>query len=113
MRDSGIRSGTDPPRCRSAHAVPTARSGTAPLVTGASTVTAEGPAAAGQGVPGEDRPHRQALTTVRPVDHVLDDGDIAVRTAGAALTSHARQRDAQRAVVAHEAGPNARDTHLG
>ncbi|GAB1332122.1 pyridoxamine 5'-phosphate oxidase family protein [Streptomyces sennicomposti] len=57
---------------------------------------------------------RQALPTVRPVDHVLDDGDIVIRThEGAALTSHAQQTDSTGVVVAYEADAIDPDTHLG
>ncbi|WP_256725890.1 pyridoxamine 5'-phosphate oxidase family protein [Streptomyces sp. IMTB 2501] len=51
---------------------------------------------------------RQALPTVRPVNHVLDDGDIVIRThEGAALTAHARHGGVMGAV--RGAGP--RCTH--
>ncbi|MDX3458906.1 pyridoxamine 5'-phosphate oxidase family protein [Streptomyces sp. ME02-8801-2C] len=57
---------------------------------------------------------RQALPTVRPVNHVLDDGDIVIRThEGAALTSHTRQADGGGVVVAYEADAIDPDTHLG
>ncbi|WP_078992647.1 pyridoxamine 5'-phosphate oxidase family protein [Streptomyces sp. MMG1121] len=57
---------------------------------------------------------RQALPTVRPVNHVLDDGDIVIRThEGAALTSHARQGADKGVVVAYEADVIDPDTHLG
>ncbi|WP_225829822.1 pyridoxamine 5'-phosphate oxidase family protein [Streptomyces sp. NK08204] len=57
---------------------------------------------------------RQALPTVRPVNHVLDDGDIIIRThEGAALTSRARQAGAPGVVVAYEADTIDPDTHLG
>lgn len=47
---------------------------------------------------------RQALPTVRPVNHVLDNGDIVIRThEGAALTARAGQADGQGVVVAYEA----------
>ncbi|WP_434091472.1 pyridoxamine 5'-phosphate oxidase family protein [Streptomyces bluensis] len=55
-----------------------------------------------------------ALPTIRPVNHVLDDGDIVIRThEGAALTSYARQTDGPGVVVAYEADAIDPDTHLG
>ncbi|EST19477.1 pyridoxamine 5'-phosphate oxidase family protein [Streptomyces roseochromogenus] len=57
---------------------------------------------------------RQALPTVRPVNHVLDDGDIVIRThEGAALTAHAGQESGKGVVVAYEADAIDPDTHLG
>lgn len=57
---------------------------------------------------------RHALPTVRPVNHVLIDGDIVIRThEGAALTSHARQGAGSGVVVAYEADVIDPDTHLG
>lgn len=57
---------------------------------------------------------RQALPTVRPVNHVLDNGDIVIRTHdAAALTSHARQPDSTGVVMAYEADAIDPDTHLG
>ncbi|MGX4695281.1 pyridoxamine 5'-phosphate oxidase family protein [Streptomyces sp. JNUCC 63] len=57
---------------------------------------------------------RQALPTVRLVDHVLDNGDIVIRThEGAALTSHAEEADGAGVVVAYEADVIDPDTHLG
>lgn len=57
---------------------------------------------------------RQALPTVRPVNHILDDGDIVIRThEGAALTSHAEQAGDNSVVVAYEADAIDPDTHLG
>ncbi|GAA3310715.1 pyridoxamine 5'-phosphate oxidase family protein [Streptomyces cinereospinus] len=57
---------------------------------------------------------RRALPTVRPVNHVLDGGDIVIRThEGAALTLHARAGDARGVVVAYEADAIDPDTHLG
>ena len=57
---------------------------------------------------------RHALPTVRPVNHVLDRGDIIIRThEGAALTARAGQADGQGVVVAYEADSIAPDTHLG
>ncbi|MFE7975519.1 pyridoxamine 5'-phosphate oxidase family protein [Streptomyces shenzhenensis] len=57
---------------------------------------------------------RHALPTVRPVNHVLDGGDIVIRThEGAELTSHARWADGAGVVVAYEADAIDPDTHLG
>ena len=57
---------------------------------------------------------RHALPTIRPVNHVLDHGDIVIRThEGAALTSHTRQADGPGVVVAYEADAIDPDTHLG
>ncbi|MGW4566632.1 pyridoxamine 5'-phosphate oxidase family protein [Streptomyces sp. NPDC004561] len=57
---------------------------------------------------------RQALPTVRPVNHVLDGGDIVIRTHdAAALTAHARQGDGAAVVVAYEADAIDPETHLG
>ncbi|MFE7705558.1 pyridoxamine 5'-phosphate oxidase family protein [Streptomyces sp. NPDC057486] len=57
---------------------------------------------------------RHALPTIRPVNHVLDNGDIVIRThEGAALTSRARQTDGQGVVVAYEADAIDPDMHLG
>ncbi|MFF8910649.1 pyridoxamine 5'-phosphate oxidase family protein [Streptomyces olivaceoviridis] len=57
---------------------------------------------------------RHALPTVRPVNHVLDDGDIIVRThEGAALTARAGQAGGEGVVVAYEADAIDGDTHLG
>ncbi|MFF7969885.1 pyridoxamine 5'-phosphate oxidase family protein [Streptomyces sp. NPDC007905] len=57
---------------------------------------------------------RQALPTIRPVNHVLDGGDIVIRThEGAALTSQAQQVDGTGVVVAYEADSIDPDTHLG
>lgn len=57
---------------------------------------------------------RQALPTVRPVDHVMDGGDIVIRThEGAALTSQAQQDGGTGVVVAYEADAIDPDTHLG
>ncbi|MFJ8492952.1 pyridoxamine 5'-phosphate oxidase family protein [Streptomyces sp. NPDC094038] len=57
---------------------------------------------------------RQALPAVRPVNHVLVDGDIVIRVhEGAALTSRARQADGTGVVVAYEADAIDPDTHLG
>jgi hypothetical protein len=57
---------------------------------------------------------RQALPTVRPVNHILDNGDIVIRThEGAALTARAGQAGGQGVVVAYEADAIDPDTHLG
>ncbi|MFF3942931.1 pyridoxamine 5'-phosphate oxidase family protein [Streptomyces phaeofaciens] len=57
---------------------------------------------------------RNALPTVRPVNHVLIDGDIVIRTHGdAALTRYTRQTGGEGAVVAYEADDIDPDTHLG
>jgi nitroimidazol reductase NimA-like FMN-containing flavoprotein (pyridoxamine 5'-phosphate oxidase superfamily) len=57
---------------------------------------------------------RQALPTIRPVNHVMDEGDIVIRThEGASLTSHAQQDDGTGVVVAYEADAIDPDTHLG
>ncbi|WP_411149199.1 pyridoxamine 5'-phosphate oxidase family protein [Streptomyces sp. A30] len=57
---------------------------------------------------------RHALPTIRPVNHVLDDGDIVIRThEGAALTSHTRPADGRGVVVAYEADDIDPVTHLG
>ncbi|MFJ5260072.1 pyridoxamine 5'-phosphate oxidase family protein [Streptomyces sp. NPDC088387] len=57
---------------------------------------------------------RHALPTVRPVNHVLDGGDIVIRThETAALTSHAQGSDGPGVVVAYEADAIDPDTHLG
>ncbi|MGW0765802.1 pyridoxamine 5'-phosphate oxidase family protein [Streptomyces sp. NPDC002676] len=57
---------------------------------------------------------RQALPTIRPVNHILDSGDIVIRMhEGAALTSHARQGDSAGVVVAYEADAIDPDTHIG
>ncbi|TXS78960.1 pyridoxamine 5'-phosphate oxidase family protein [Streptomyces sp. me109] len=55
---------------------------------------------------------RRAPPTVRPVNHVLDNGDIVIRThEGAALTSHAQPADSTGVVVAYEADAIDPDTH--
>ncbi|MFG2947125.1 pyridoxamine 5'-phosphate oxidase family protein [Streptomyces adustus] len=57
---------------------------------------------------------RHALPTVRPVNHVLDDGAVVIRThEAAALTSYARQNHGPGVVVAYEADAIDPDTHLG
>ncbi|WP_405820560.1 pyridoxamine 5'-phosphate oxidase family protein [Streptomyces sp. NBC_01390] len=57
---------------------------------------------------------RHALPTVRPVNHVLDRGDIVIRThEAAALTSSAQGNGGPGVVVAYEADAIDPDTHLG
>ncbi|MDX2602492.1 pyridoxamine 5'-phosphate oxidase family protein [Streptomyces caniscabiei] len=57
---------------------------------------------------------RHALPTVRPVNHVLDAGDIVIRThEGAALTARAQETDDPGVVVAYEADAIDPETHLG
>nr|WP_145486715.1 MULTISPECIES: pyridoxamine 5'-phosphate oxidase family protein [Streptomyces] len=57
---------------------------------------------------------RQALPTVRPVNHVLDGGDIVIRThEAAALASHARRGADGGVVVAYEADAIDPESHLG
>ncbi|MER5436463.1 pyridoxamine 5'-phosphate oxidase family protein [Streptomyces sp. NPDC002588] len=57
---------------------------------------------------------RHALPTVRPVNHVLVDGDIVIRTHGdATLARYTRQTEGEGAVVAYEADDIDPDTHLG
>ncbi|MGW5474186.1 pyridoxamine 5'-phosphate oxidase family protein [Streptomyces chartreusis] len=57
---------------------------------------------------------RHALPTIRPVNHVLVDGDIVIRThEGAALTAHTRRADSAGVVVAYEADAIDPDTHVG
>ncbi|WP_030345960.1 pyridoxamine 5'-phosphate oxidase family protein [Streptomyces sp. NRRL S-1022] len=57
---------------------------------------------------------RQALPTVRPVNHVLDRGDIVIRThEGAALTAHAEEARGTGVVVAYEADAVDPAGHLG
>ncbi|WP_406192245.1 MULTISPECIES: pyridoxamine 5'-phosphate oxidase family protein [unclassified Streptomyces] len=57
---------------------------------------------------------RHALPTVRPVNHVLDDGDIVIRThEGAALISQTQSADGPGVVVAYEADAIDPQTHLG
>ncbi|MGW9031208.1 pyridoxamine 5'-phosphate oxidase family protein [Streptomyces sp. NPDC055722] len=57
---------------------------------------------------------RHALPTVRPVNHVLDRGDIIVRThEGAEVSAYTRQPDGLGVVVAYEADSIDPDTHLG
>ncbi|MFF7550043.1 pyridoxamine 5'-phosphate oxidase family protein [Streptomyces canus] len=55
-----------------------------------------------------------ALPTVRTVNHVLDGGDIVIRThEGTALTSYTQQADGPGVVVAYEADDIDATTHLG
>ncbi|WAZ19507.1 pyridoxamine 5'-phosphate oxidase family protein [Streptomyces cinnabarinus] len=57
---------------------------------------------------------QHALPTIRPVNHVLDGGDIVIRTHdGAALTSRTRQSGSPGVVVAYEADVIDPLTHLG
>ncbi|AZP15516.1 pyridoxamine 5'-phosphate oxidase family protein [Streptomyces aquilus] len=57
---------------------------------------------------------RHALPQIRPVNHVVDGGDIVIRThEGAALTSHTGRADGPGVVVAYEADLIDPDTHLG
>ncbi|MGW4226347.1 pyridoxamine 5'-phosphate oxidase family protein [Streptomyces bauhiniae] len=57
---------------------------------------------------------RQALPSVRPVGHMLDDGDIVIRThEGAALTPHGEESDGRGVVVAYQADCIDAVTHLG
>ncbi|MEU5438710.1 pyridoxamine 5'-phosphate oxidase family protein [Streptomyces sp. NPDC020719] len=57
---------------------------------------------------------RHALPTIRPVNHVLIDGDIVIRTHGdASLTRYTRHTGGEGAVVAYEADDIDPDTHLG
>ncbi|MBB5926767.1 pyridoxamine 5'-phosphate oxidase family protein [Streptomyces echinatus] len=57
---------------------------------------------------------RQALPTVRPVNHILDGGDIVIRMhEGAALTSRAKESQSAGVVVAYEADAIDPETHLG
>jgi nitroimidazol reductase NimA-like FMN-containing flavoprotein (pyridoxamine 5'-phosphate oxidase superfamily) len=57
---------------------------------------------------------QQALPAVRPVNHVVDDGDIVIRTHGSAtLASMASPAGAPGVVVAYEADAIDPETHLG
>lgn len=57
---------------------------------------------------------QRALPAIRPVNHIVVDGDIVVRThRGAALAVHVHGGDAPEAVVAYEADVIDPDTHLG
>ncbi|ARF58062.1 pyridoxamine 5'-phosphate oxidase family protein [Streptomyces gilvosporeus] len=55
-----------------------------------------------------------ALPAIRPVNHIVDDGDIVIRThEGTALTTQTRQAGAQGVVVAYEADDIDHHTRLG
>ncbi|MGW6548036.1 pyridoxamine 5'-phosphate oxidase family protein [Streptomyces massasporeus] len=57
---------------------------------------------------------QHALPTIRPVNHILDNGDIVIRThEGSTLTSHTRHANGSGVVVAYEADAIDPDTHLG
>ncbi|MFF0430755.1 pyridoxamine 5'-phosphate oxidase family protein [Streptomyces sp. NPDC004327] len=57
---------------------------------------------------------RQALPAVRPVNHLMDGGDIVIRThEGAALTLQAKEAGAGGVVVAYEADEIDLDARLG
>ncbi|AMW08558.1 pyridoxamine 5'-phosphate oxidase [Streptomyces qaidamensis] len=57
---------------------------------------------------------RHALPQVRPVNHVLDGGDIVIRThEEAALTLHTHPADERAVVVAYEADAIDPETHAG
>ncbi|MFJ4201154.1 pyridoxamine 5'-phosphate oxidase family protein [Streptomyces sviceus] len=57
---------------------------------------------------------QHALPTIRPVNHVLIDGSIVIRThAGTALTARTRVARDPGVVVAYEADAIDPDTHLG
>ncbi|MEU6379219.1 pyridoxamine 5'-phosphate oxidase family protein [Streptomyces sp. NPDC046909] len=57
---------------------------------------------------------QKALPAVRPVNHVLDNGDVVIRTHdGAALVSHVPQDGDHGVVVAYEADDIDPATHLG
>lgn len=57
---------------------------------------------------------RRALPAVRPVNHLVDGGDIVVRThEGAALTLQAREAGSNGVVVAYEADDIDLDARLG
>ncbi|MEU8617507.1 pyridoxamine 5'-phosphate oxidase family protein [Streptomyces sp. NPDC048623] len=57
---------------------------------------------------------RRALPAVRPVNHLVDAGDIVLRThEGAALTTHAREAGSDGVVVAYEADQIDLVTRLG
>ncbi|WP_217168070.1 pyridoxamine 5'-phosphate oxidase family protein [Streptomyces sp. AC512_CC834] len=57
---------------------------------------------------------RHALPTIRPVNHILDDGAVIIRThEGAALTSRTQKAGDPGVVVAYEADSIDPDTHLG
>ncbi|SFE27099.1 Pyridoxamine 5'-phosphate oxidase [Streptomyces mirabilis] len=57
---------------------------------------------------------QHALPTIRPVNHIVDDGVIVIRThEGAAMTSRTLEADGSGVVVAYEADDIDPDTHLG
>ncbi|WP_370192273.1 pyridoxamine 5'-phosphate oxidase family protein [Streptacidiphilus sp. MAP5-52] len=57
---------------------------------------------------------RQALPAIRPVNHLVEDGEIVIRTHdGAALTTATQQAGAGGVVVAYEADQIDPDTHTG
>lgn len=57
---------------------------------------------------------RNALPAIRPVNHVVEGGDIIIRThEGAAVATHVRQADGPGTVVAYEADAIDPVTHLG
>ncbi|WP_128381363.1 pyridoxamine 5'-phosphate oxidase family protein [Streptomyces cavernae] len=57
---------------------------------------------------------RHALPTIRPVNHLLDNGDVVIRTQeGTALTTRAHEADDRGVVVAYEADSIDPETHLG
>lgn len=57
---------------------------------------------------------QHALPAIRPVNHVVDGGDIVIRThEGAALASHTQQAGDPGVVVAYEADAIDPATHLG
>ncbi|MFF0477741.1 pyridoxamine 5'-phosphate oxidase family protein [Streptomyces sp. NPDC004284] len=57
---------------------------------------------------------RQALPAIRPVNHVLDGGEVVIRThVGSALTLSAREAGARGIVVAYEADDIDAATRLG
>jgi hypothetical protein len=57
---------------------------------------------------------QHALPTIRPVNHIVDHGQIVLRThAGAALTLHTGRAGLGGVVVAYEADCIDPDTHLG
>jgi hypothetical protein len=129
----GDRSGTDPPRCRFAPGIAAARRG--PARDGETHAPAKKTGMIRNREPAHRRIDlepaealrlldsvslgrivftRQALPTVRPVNHVLDGGDIVIRTQeGTALTAHTQQGSGEGVVVAYEADAIDPDTHLG
>ena len=117
MRDREHRSGADPPRRRSAR-ISLQKSAMIrndrPANRRIDLDRAEALRLLGSVSLGRIVFTRQALPTVRPVNHVLDGGDVVIRThEGAALTSQAQQADRPGVVVAYEADAIDPDTHLG